>query len=162
MARCPCMSGRDLDECCGPIIKNQRTASTAEELMKARYSAYATQAIDFLEQSTHRLGRKGHDRKSAMDWSTRSTWKGLDIVSTEKGGEDDNEGTVEFIARYAQDGEDLEHHEIATFRKSGSRWYFLNGKIVGQGTYVRSEPKIGRNAPCPCQSGKKYKKCCGR
>jgi preprotein translocase subunit SecA len=28
-------------------------------------------------------------------------------------------------------------------------------------TYVRSEPKIGRNEPCPCGSGKKYKRCCG-
>jgi len=26
--------------------------------------------------------------------------------------------------------------------------------------YVRSEPKIGRNDPCPCGSGKKYKRCC--
>jgi len=25
---------------------------------------------------------------------------------------------------------------------------------------VRTEPKINRNAPCPCNSGKKYKKCC--
>jgi preprotein translocase subunit SecA len=24
------------------------------------------------------------------------------------------------------------------------------------------EPKIGRNEPCPCGSGKKYKKCCGK
>ncbi|MCA1962198.1 MAG: DUF1186 domain-containing protein [Desulfomonile sp.] len=29
-------------------------------------------------------------------------------------------------------------------------------------TYVRTTPKIGRNEPCPCGSGKKYKKCCGR
>lgn len=28
-------------------------------------------------------------------------------------------------------------------------------------TYVRASPKIGRNDPCPCNSGKKYKKCCG-
>ena len=28
-------------------------------------------------------------------------------------------------------------------------------------TFVRSRPKIGRNAPCPCGSGKKYKQCCG-
>ncbi|MGB0911339.1 MAG: SEC-C metal-binding domain-containing protein, partial [Nitrospirales bacterium] len=27
---------------------------------------------------------------------------------------------------------------------------------------VRSEPKIGRNDQCPCGSGKKYKKCCGK
>lgn len=26
---------------------------------------------------------------------------------------------------------------------------------------IQSGPKIGRNAPCPCGSGKKYKKCCG-
>ena len=30
------------------------------------------------------------------------------------------------------------------------------------GTVVRLEPKVGRNAPCPCGSGRKYKKCCGR
>ena len=28
-------------------------------------------------------------------------------------------------------------------------------------TYFRPEPKIGRNEPCPCGSGKKFKKCCG-
>jgi preprotein translocase subunit SecA len=26
---------------------------------------------------------------------------------------------------------------------------------------VRDEPKVGRNDPCPCESGKKYKQCCG-
>jgi uncharacterized protein YecA (UPF0149 family) len=26
----------------------------------------------------------------------------------------------------------------------------------------RTEPKVGRNDPCPCGSGKKFKKCCGR
>lgn len=29
-------------------------------------------------------------------------------------------------------------------------------------TVKREEPKIGRNDPCPCGSGKKYKKCCGK
>ncbi|MBT9584305.1 SEC-C domain-containing protein [bacterium] len=29
-------------------------------------------------------------------------------------------------------------------------------------TVIRSGPKIGRNDPCPCQSGKKYKKCCAK
>jgi preprotein translocase subunit SecA len=28
--------------------------------------------------------------------------------------------------------------------------------------YKREQPKVGRNDPCPCGSGKKYKKCCGR
>ena len=30
------------------------------------------------------------------------------------------------------------------------------------GTFRRETPKIGRNDPCPCGSGKKYKQCCGR
>ncbi|MDR0735120.1 MAG: SEC-C domain-containing protein [Elusimicrobiota bacterium] len=29
-------------------------------------------------------------------------------------------------------------------------------------TVVKNEPEIGRNDACPCGSGKKYKKCCGR
>lgn len=29
-------------------------------------------------------------------------------------------------------------------------------------TFRRMDPKVGRNDPCPCGSGKKYKKCCGR
>ena len=31
-----------------------------------------------------------------------------------------------------------------------------------QQPYVREYLKIGRNDPCPCGSGKKYKKCCGK
>lgn len=32
----------------------------------------------------------------------------------------------------------------------------------GSGTMVRNLPKVGRNDPCPCGSGKKFKKCCGK
>ncbi|HNV85578.1 MAG TPA: preprotein translocase subunit SecA [Candidatus Omnitrophota bacterium] len=35
------------------------------------------------------------------------------------------------------------------------------GSAVAQETYRRKEAKVGRNDPCPCGSGKKYKKCCG-
>ena len=33
---------------------------------------------------------------------------------------------------------------------------------VSHTPYVNKEPHVGRNAPCPCGSGKKYKNCCGR
>lgn len=39
-------------------------------------------------------------------------------------------------------------------------WNFEDEII--QMPYVREERKIGRNEPCPCGSGKKYKKCCGK
>ena len=38
----------------------------------------------------------------------------------------------------------------------------LYKKQKASGTYVREGKKIGRNDPCPCGSGKKYKQCCGR
>lgn len=43
----------------------------------------------------------------------------------------------------------IEPHDIY----DNIRWTYLE-------PYVREEPKIGRNSPCPCGSGKKYKKCC--
>jgi uncharacterized protein YecA (UPF0149 family) len=34
--------------------------------------------------------------------------------------------------------------------------------LAGMGRPIRrTEPKVGRNDPCPCGSGKKFKKCCG-
>lgn len=38
----------------------------------------------------------------------------------------------------------------------------IKDNSVAQKTYKRVGRKIGRNEPCPCGSGKKYKKCCGR
>jgi len=35
------------------------------------------------------------------------------------------------------------------------------GDVQKVETVKRAEPKVGRNEPCPCGSGKKYKKCCG-
>jgi preprotein translocase subunit SecA len=45
------------------------------------------------------------------------------------------------------------------FDKGTQKALYLEQKASGT---VRKEKKIGRNDPCPCGSGKKYKKCCGR
>lgn len=42
---------------------------------------------------------------------------------------------------------------------------YKSGTVVWtpeQGNYVRTEKKVGRNDPCPCGSGEKYKYCCGK
>jgi len=44
------------------------------------------------------------------------------------------------------------------FRSHGSEEDF----VIGDPTYRAMTPKIGRNEPCPCGSGKKYKHCCGK
>ena len=47
-------------------------------------------------------------------------------------------------------------------KKDALEWdgAYDNDEIYLPETFVRAEPKIGRNDPCPCGSGKKYKKCC--
>jgi SEC-C motif-containing protein len=53
------------------------------------------------------------------------------------------------------------HHERATFKKQDGVWLYDDGEIVPT-TIVRSTPKVGRNDPCPCGKGLKYKQCCGK
>lgn len=45
-----------------------------------------------------------------------------------------------------------------------SVWDMMEGKTPKSNivTFKREQPKVGRNDPCPCGSGKKYKKCCGK
>ncbi len=160
MALCPCGTGKEYEECCLPIIKGEGKAATAEALMRSRYSAYANAEVEFLIHSVHPRKRHSMEEKNIRDWSEKSKWHGLEIISTEKGGPEDSEGTVEFIAHYSQGENKVDHHETAAFKKEDDTWFFVDGKIAGREPFVRPEPKIGRNDPCPCGSGKKYKKCC--
>lgn len=162
MNSCPCGSESLYSDCCEPIIKGNSEALTAEQLMRARYSAYAKVETDFLLQSLHPEKRDSHDSKQTNDWAAKSEWDKLEIISTEKGSETDDSGIVEFIAHYRVKGERTRHHEVAHFIKNEGKWYFDDGDGVAPRQVVRSEPKVGRNDPCPCNSGKKYKKCCGK
>ena len=53
------------------------------------------------------------------------------------------------------------HHENAYFKKIDGNWMYEVGDVKPM-TVVREGAKVGRNDPCPCGSGKKFKKCCGR
>ena len=161
MKKCYCGSGKEFEKCCEPFISRKKDPLTAENLMRARYSAYVAGDIDFIE-STHSLEkREDLDVEETKKWSRESDWMGLEIIRTEKGGPGDMRGLVEFKASYSQNGITHIHHEISNFKKIENKWYFDNGEIIPS-TVVRTGSKIGRNDPCPCGSGKKYKKCCGR
>ncbi len=158
---CPCGSKLSYAECCGPVIRGERPARTAEELMRSRYSAYVKKEIAYIRTSLHPDHRSDYDENSSRTWAEGAAWHGIEIVSTTAGGADDREGVVEFIASYTMQGARHEHHERSTFRKEGGTWYFVDGKAMPQRP-VRTTPKAGRNDPCPCGSGKKFKKCCGQ
>lgn len=159
---CPCGSGKKYSECCQPVIKGTQKAQTAEALMRARYTSYVKQEIDFIINTCeHSKEIAEIDRKATEQWSKESTWHGLKILRTEKGSENDNEGIVEFEAVYSQKGIRDIHHETAAFKKINGEWLYSTGMIKPT-TVVRDGKKVGRNEPCPCGSGKKYKQCCGR
>jgi SEC-C motif-containing protein len=159
---CPCNSGKPFGECCGPVLEGEREAQTPEALMRARYSAYVTGNIPFLKTSAVKAVQDEFDERSSEMWSRAAKWHGLEIIRTEMGGPGDVTGVVEFRAVYTANGEFCNHHEVATFVREGGGWKFEDGELVGETPMTRDEPKIGRNDPCPCGSGKKYKKCCGR
>lgn len=161
MSNCPCGQEIEYKECCEPFHKGDQLPSTAQKLMRARYSGFVKNQIQFIAD-THIPGTEDFDIDEARQWATTSTWKGLEVVKSQKGTEADDTGIVEFKALYAdKDNKDYLHHEIATFKKLEGRWFYEDGQIVGTGPIVRSTPKIGRNDPCTCGSGKKFKKCCG-
>lgn len=160
MKRCPCGSGKTYGECCEPVINGTQPALTAEQLMRARYSAHVAVQADFIFESTHPDHRKGYDHQGTREWAEKSEWLGLEIIGTSQGGPDDTTGEVEFVARYRDRGVTHDHHECAQFKRKEGKWLFIDG--------VRGKPKpltvqkIGRNDHCPCGSGLKYKKCCGK
>ena len=84
---------------------------------------------------------------------------------------------MEFAAHYTESGDAKSLHETAHFLKEEGRWVYsekqsnshvhAGGEPCGhshkpQKPVVREGAKVGRNDPCPCDSGKKYKKCCGK
>ncbi|MBW9256183.1 MAG: YchJ family protein [Candidatus Thiodiazotropha sp. (ex. Lucinisca nassula)] len=161
MAECYCGSGVDFDACCGPILEGKAEAETAEALMRARYCAFVVNNPEFLHQSLHPDHRHDHDVNATRRWAESSEWLKLEVVDSSAGGADDEQGSVEFIATYKEQGMIRPHHEISRFSKQDGNWYFVDGELVAPQTEVRKQPKVGRNDPCPCGSGKKYKKCCG-
>ncbi len=159
---CVCGKGPSTEACCGRFFRGEHRAATAEELMRARYSAFVLGEVDFIVESHHARTRHEVDRSSIETWSRKSEWLGLEIASTEGGTENDERGVVEFVARYNVGGLTQTHHERAEFEKDRGRWFFVDGKPVSTEPVRRAGPRVGRNDPCPCGSGKKYKKCCGK
>jgi SEC-C motif domain protein len=156
---CPCGSGASFAACCEPIIKGTRESETAEELIRARYSAFVTGAIDFIVASTHTRTREEIDLSFIREWSETSTWRGLEILETKE--VNDNKAFISFEAQFTQGGEDRRHREKSLFERENGQWRFVTGDELKNPTVRYEKPRPGRNDPCPCGSGKKYKKCHG-
>jgi SEC-C motif-containing protein len=157
-APCPCGSGDELDGCCGLLLDGV-PAPTALALMRSRYTAYVRGAIDYLIETQDPSTRAGLDRAAIARWSRETEWLGLEIVDTARGGAADDEGIVEFIARGRSHGAAFAQRERSRFRRRDGVWYYVDGTQVREP--ARTTVTVGRNDPCPCGSGMKYKRCHG-
>ena len=131
-------------------------ASSPEALMRSRYSAYVTGNLDHVERTHAPEIRRDFNRAEAERLAAEVEWLGLDV---RKATADGDRGTVEFAVRFRRQDQELTQYEVAEFRREDGQWLYAGGKTSANPP-PRRVVKVGRNEPCPCGSGKKFKKCC--
>lgn len=120
--KCFCGSDLNFKSCCERFIKGSQKASTAEELMRSRYSAYVLCDAKYLIQTTHPSKRALYTIKDIEDWSLENKWLRLQVLKA-------SQKKVEFKAYYLDANlQDQVHHELSTFEYLNGFWYYLEGR----------------------------------
>lgn len=148
--KCLCGSGSSYTDCCKKIHSDHSAAFSAEMLMRSRYSAFV------LEDSTHILKTWiENKRPSALNFDDHPvTWINLTINNAKDGQINDSTGQVDFTSTYIEAGQLCTLSEVSNFKKLDNLWYYVDGVCDVD------KRKLERNRPCPCGSGKKFKRCC--
>ena len=121
---CPCGSGEPFSRCCRAVHRGERQAVTAEQLMRARYSAYAVGDLDYVWQSWH-----PSTRPAALSRADGLTWVGLTVLDTVAGRPGDESGEVEFQAHYRRGTRTGTLHERSRFAVRARRWLYVDGEL---------------------------------
>jgi SEC-C motif-containing protein len=108
--------------CCGPLHRGTATAPTALELMRSRYSAFAVRDASYLLATWH-----PETRPASVDLDPAVEWRRLRIDGLTGGTEEDDTGTVEFVAHYwdSTRREYGRQHENSRFARQGRRWFYV-------------------------------------
>ncbi len=149
--KCPCNSQRAVSDCCGRYLSGQFFPETPEALMRSRYTAYSLSNIAYIQQTMRGAAAKNFNPDAARQWASEVQWLGLKIIAAPPVVEGADIGFVKFVASYRQLNHNHIIHELSEFQRLDGRWYYIKG----------TTPKVNRNQPCPCRSGKKFKRCCG-
>lgn len=151
---CYCSNSLPFEQCCEPFILGKQVPETAEQLMRSRYSAYATDAAEYIRNTYAKKEQVNHPASEISAFAQFADFIKLEVVRTEQGSEYDY---VEFIAHYLAQHTHHQLHERSRFIKEHDQWRYLDGEL-----YEVPEVKLSRNDVCPCGSNKKYKKCHGK
>ncbi len=150
---CHCGAKEAFENCCKPYLQGTRLPDTAEKLMRSRYSAFSTNNAVYIRDTLAPEKRKPTDLDHIQQVIDNTDWLGLKVIDSQAGQAEDLTGSVEFIAFYQESGIQ-QLHERSRFIKQEGRWYYLDGQFL-------PAIKLGRNDPCFCGSGQKFKKCHG-
>lgn len=130
--------------------------------MRARYTAHTVGNMAYILRTHHPASRTEIDEAATAKWAQESDWLGLQILDIDGGAAEDSNARIEFMAKYRDTASRRHtHHEVALFEKHHGQWYFRDAELPDIQQFKRETPKQGRNDPCACGSGKKFKKCCG-
>ncbi len=110
---CPCGGGLSYPDCCGRLHAGLTEATTAEQLMRSRYSAFARGETAYLAETWHPT-----TRPSVVEPGEGLTWLSLQIV-------DSGFDYVEFIARFRGPTGRGFVRERSQFVQQAGRWWYL-------------------------------------
>ncbi|CCK75214.1 conserved hypothetical protein [Oleispira antarctica RB-8] len=142
---CPCGSNSSYGICCEPLHQGV-PASSAEALMRSRFSGFALQLNNYLRMSWH-----PNTRPEQLELEPGTYWRRLEILSASN---DAQQGQVHFKAYYQEHQQWHLLEETSKFVFENDHWFYHSGN------YQPQILKPNRNDECPCGSGKKFKKCC--
>jgi len=143
--RCYCDSGKDFSSCCEPLLLGKIEAGSALELMRSRFSAYATNNGEYIYKTCSSKLKNIEDIEAINKDDTQ--WLSLKVQGF-------SENTVSFMAYYKDNNQILVFSEDSIFVMEDGQFRYDSGEV--------KEGEVQRNEACPCLSGKKYKKCCGK
>ena len=159
MQNCPCCSEKTYFNCCLPFLSGQSNPETPEQLMRSRYTAYSQANIQYIKKTMRGKPLAGFNELEAKQWAEQVQWLGLEVLRSPA--PQTGQGFVEFIAHFAENNQPKMLHELSEFQQIDGQWFYVDG-INKQATATVTKTKIGRNEPCPCGSGKKFKHCHAR
>ncbi len=180
--KCFCGTTKSFSACCQPFINKEKLPQTPEQLMRSRFSAYATGNGQYIYDTYAKSSQVSQSVKELNEWSEACKWIALQIHSINNNDVIENESAeqfVEFSAFYIADGVLCELRENSRFvfetplfestlknDKRELEWRYIDGDIVKHDELAT----IKRKELCPCNNfpttwvmkkGKKYKQCCG-
>jgi len=157
---CLCGSTKKAENCCALVIIGAEQVKSPEQLMRSRFVAYATGNMEYLKATWH-----SSTRPPDLSNSNSLHWLRLTVIDAPNDYDKSGQGYVEFKAYFvdssAQEDRYGVMHERSRFILEDDCWRYVDGEQFDAST-DEAIKKLGRNDPCFCGSGKKYKKCCAK